>query len=305
MKNRNRNINRNRKKLSGEDRVFHIINFLIMVVIGVVTVYPLYYIVLASVTDPTVVNSGKLLLLPEKIYLEGYKAAFEYKQLFSGFLNSILYTAVGTITSIVLTIPGAYALSRKDLKGRNIIMFLCTFTMFFSGGMVPAYMLVNNLKLIDTMWAMVLPGALSVYNLIVVRTFFQVNLSDELLEAARMDGCSDLRFFWDIALKVSGTIIAVMVLFYAVAQWNSYFNAIMYLNSRSKMPLQAVLRDLLILNTVTNELPIDATETVDRMMRADQLKYCVIIISTVPMMILYPFIQRHFTKGVMIGSVKG
>lgn len=294
-----------RRKLSLEDRIFHIVNTILMILIGIVMVYPLYYIVLASITDPTIVNTGKLLLFPEKVYLEGYKAAFEYKQLFSGFLNSVLYTVVGTLVSIFLTIPGAYALSRKDLKGRNMVMFLCTFTMFFSGGMVPSYMLVNELGLIDTMWAMILPGALSVYNLIVVRTFFQTNIPDELLEAAKMDGCSDLKFFWNIALKVSGTIIAVMVLFYAVALWNSYFNAIMYLNSRSKMPLQAVLRDLLILNTVTNELPIDATETVDRMMRADQLKYCVIIISTVPMMILYPFIQKHFTKGVMIGSIKG
>lgn len=294
-----------KKKLSREDRIFHIVNTVLMAVIGLVMVYPLYYIVLASVTDPTVVNSGKLLLLPEKLYLEGYQAAFEYKQLYSGFFNSLLYTFVGTVISIVLTVPGAYALSRRDLRGRNVVMFLFTFTMFFSGGMVPAYMLVNKLHFIDTMWAMVLPGALSVYNLIVVRTYFQTNIPDELLEAAKVDGCCDLRFFWSIALKVSGTIIAVMVLFYAVALWNSYFNAIMYMNSRSKMPLQAVLRDLLILNTVTNELPIDATETVDRMMRADQLKYCVIIISTVPMMILYPFIQKHFTKGVMIGSIKG
>lgn len=294
-----------KKKMSRGDRSFHLINRIIMIVIGIVMVYPLYYIVLASVTDPTIVNSGKLLLIPESIYLEGYQAAFEYKQLYTGFLNSIIYTLAGTMISIVLTIPAAYALSRKDLKGRNVVMFLFTFTMFFSGGMVPAYMLVNKLHFIDSIWAMVLPGALSVYNMIVVRTFFVTNIPDELLEAAKVDGCSDLKFFWNIALKVSGTIIAVMVLFYAVAQWNSYFNAIMYLNSRSKMPLQAVLRDLLILNTVSNELPIDATETVDRMMRADQLKYCVIIISTVPMMILYPFIQKHFTKGVMIGSIKG
>lgn len=298
-------MKRKKMKLCWEDRGFHIVNTILMLIIGLVTLYPLYYIVLASVTDPTVVNSGKLLLFPEKIYLEGYKAAFEYEQLFTGFFNSIIYTVVGTTINLVLTIPGAYALSRKDLKGRNVVMFLFTFTMFFSGGMIPTYMLVNNLHFIDTIWAMVIPGALSVYNLIVVKTFFQTNVPDELLEAAKMDGGSDLKFFFLIALKVSGAIVAVMVLFYAVGQWNSYFSAIMYLNSRSKMPLQAVLRDLLILNTVTNEIPIDATETVDRMMRADQLKYCVIIISTVPMMILYPFIQKHFTKGVMIGSIKG
>lgn len=298
-------MKKKKMKLCREDRIFHIVNTALMLIIGLITLYPLYYIVLASITDPTVVNSGKLLLFPEKIYLEGYRAAFEYKQLFTGFFNSIVYTVVGTTINLVLTIPGAYALSRKDLKGRNVVMFLFTFTMFFSGGMIPTYMLVNNLHFIDTIWAMVVPGALSVYNLIVVKTFFQTNIPDELLEAAKMDGCSDLKFFFQIALKVSGAIVAVMVLFYAVGQWNSYFSAIMYLNSRSKMPLQAVLRDLLILNTVTNEIPIDATETVDRMMRADQLKYCVIIISTVPMMILYPFIQKHFTKGVMIGSIKG
>lgn len=292
-------------KMCREDRIFHTVNLLIMLVIGVLTLYPLYYIVLASITNPVVVNTGKLLLFPEKIYLEGYKTVFEYKQLFTGFRNSILYTVVGTSINLILTIPGAYALSRKDFKGRNAIMFLFTFTMFFSGGMIPTYMLVNNLHMIDTIWAMVIPGALSVYNLIVVKTFFQTNIPDELLEAAQMDGCSDFKFFFWIALKISGAIIAVMVLFYAVAQWNSYFSAIMYLNSRSRMPLQAVLRDLLILNTVTNEIPIDATETVDRMMRADQLKYCVIIISTVPMLILYPFIQKHFTKGVMVGSIKG
>lgn len=298
-------MKKKKMKLSLGDRIFHIVNTVIMVLIGIIMVYPLYYIVIASVTDPTVVNSGKFLLFPEELFLEGYQSAFEYERLFTGFLNSILYTVVGTVISIVLTIPAAYALSRRDMAGRNLIMFVFTFTMFFSGGMVPTYMLVSNLGFIDTMWSIVLPGALSVYNLIVVRTFFLTNIPDELLEAAKMDGCSDLRFFWSIALKVSGTIIAVMVLFYAVAQWNSYFNAIMYLNSRSRMPLQAVLRDLLIMNTVTNELTIDATETVDRMMRADQLKYCVIIISTVPMMVLYPFIQKHFTKGVMIGSIKG
>ena len=298
-------MKKRRRKLSLGDRIFHMVNTVIMLLIGVVMVYPLYYIVIASVTDPTVVNSGKFLLFSEELFLEGYKSAFEYERLFTGFANTNLYTVVGTAISIALTIPAAYALSRRDMAGRNLVMFIFTFTMFFSGGMVPTYMLVSNLKFIDTMWAIVLPGALSVYNLIVVRTFFLTNIPDELLEAAKMDGCSDLRFFWSIALKVSGTIIAVMVLFYAVAQWNAYFNAIMYLNSRSKMPLQAVLRDLLIMNTVTNELSIDATETVDRMMRADQLKYCVIIISTVPMMILYPFIQKHFTKGVMIGSIKG
>ncbi len=298
-------MKKKRSKTSRGDRLFHVINACIMLIISVVIIYPIYYIILASVTDPTVVNTGKPLLIPGDFYLEGYKTAFRYKPLFTGFRNSVIYTALGTAISLVLTVPGAYALSRKDMKGRNVVMFLFTFTMFFSGGMIPSYMLVKELGLIGTMWSIVLPGAVSVYNLIVIKTFFQSNIPDELLEAAKMDGCSDIRFFLSVALKVSGTIIAVMVLFYAVGQWNSYFNAIMYLNSRARMPLQAVLRDLLIMNTVTNELPIDAKETVARMMRADQLKYCIVIISSVPMMILYPLVQKHFTKGVMIGSIKG
>ncbi len=298
-------MKKKRSKTSRGDRLFHVINACIMLIISVVIIYPIYYIILASVTDPTVVNTGKPLLIPGDFYLEGYKTAFRYKPLFTGFRNSVIYTALGTAISLVLTVPGAYALSRKDMKGRNVVMFLFTFTMFFNGGMIPSYMLVKELGLIGTMWSIVLPGAVSVYNLIVIKTFFQSNIPDELLEAAKMDGCSDIRFFLSVALKVSGTIIAVMVLFYAVGQWNSYFNAIMYLNSRARMPLQAVLRDLLIMNTVTNELPIDAKETVARMMRADQLKYCIVIISSVPMMILYPLVQKHFTKGVMIGSIKG
>ncbi len=298
-------MKKQRRKLSREDKIFHVINACIMLTVSVIILYPIYYIILASITDPTLVNSGKLLLIPGDFYLEGYKTAFRYKPLFTGFRNSVIYTVLGTVINLLLTIPGAYALSRKDMKGRNVVMFLFTFTMFFSGGMIPSYMLIKNLGFIDSLWSIVLPGAVSVYNLIVIKTFFQSNIPDELLEAAKMDGCSDFKFFSSVVLKVSGTIIAVMVLFYAVGQWNSYFNAIMYLNSRSRMPLQAVLRDLLIMNTVTNELPIDAKETVARMMRADQLKYCIVIISSVPMMVLYPLVQKHFTKGVMIGSIKG
>ncbi|MFV0502400.1 MAG: carbohydrate ABC transporter permease [Lachnospirales bacterium] len=292
-------------KLSRGDKIFIKVNTLLMVLIVVIMVYPLYYIVLASITEPTVVNTGKLLLLPTKIYIEGYKAAFEYERLYTGFLWSTIYTVIGTGISMALTVPAGYALSRKDLKGRNMVMFLFVFTMFFNGGMVPTYMLVNGLGLIDSIWAIVFPGALSVYNMIVIRTFFQTNLPDEVLEAAKIDGCSDFRFFWCIAIKLSAAIVAVMVLFYAVSIWNSYFNAMMYLNTRSRMPLQIVLRDLLILNTVSGEVQLNATETMDRMMRADQLKYCVIIISTIPMMVMFPFVQKHFKNGVMIGSIKG
>jgi putative aldouronate transport system permease protein len=286
------------------DRLFHLVNGFIMAVVCIITLYPLYYIVLASITDPAVISSGRFLLFPEKFYFEGYKTTFEYQPLFTGYANAILYTSFGTLINLALTIPGAYVLSRKDLVGRNVIMFLFTFTMFFSGGMIPFYLLMKSFGFIDTIWVMVLPGGVSVFNLIVVRTFFQSTISPELFEASRIDGCSDFRFFSRIVLPLSKTIIAVMVVFYAVGHWNSYFDAIIYLNSPSKMPLQVILRDLLINNTITNEMPINVMEMQERIKRADQLKYCVIILSSLPMMVLYPFVQKYFAKGVMIGSLK-
>lgn len=286
------------------DRLFHLVNGFIMAVVCIITLYPLYYIVLASITDPAVISSGRFLLFPEKFYFEGYKTTFEYQPLFTGYANAILYTSFGTLINLALTIPGAYVLSRKDLVGRNVIMFLFTFTMFFSGGMIPFYLLMKSFGFIDTIWVMVLPGGVSVFNLIVVRTFFQSTISPELFEASRIDWCSDFRFFSRIVLPLSKTIIAVMVVFYAVGHWNSYFDAIIYLNSPSKMPLQVILRDLLINNTITNEMPINVMEMQERIKRADQLKYCVIILSSLPMMVLYPFVQKYFAKGVMIGSLK-
>lgn len=292
-------------RLSRGDKTFHTVNSIVMVLICVIIIYPLYYIVIASISDPTSIAGGNLLLYPPKLYFEGYQTAFSYEPLITGYRNSIIYTVLGTLINLVLTIPGAYALSRKDMVGRNQLMFLFTFTMFFGGGMIPTYMLLKNLGMMNTIWVMIIPGGVSVYNLIVVRTFFQNNLSDELLEASRIDGCSDFRFFFRIALPLSTTIIAVMVVFYAVGHWNSYFNAIMYLNDRSKMPLQAVLRDLLILNTITTDMRVNPAEAAEKMKRADQLKYCVIILASLPFMVLYPFVQRFFTQGVMIGSIKG
>jgi putative aldouronate transport system permease protein len=289
---------------TGIDRVFYTANGILMTLICVIILYPLYYVLLASVTDPVVVGSGRPLLVPSKLFLDGYAAALTYAPLLSGYRNSLVYTLLGTGVNLVFTIPGAYALSRRDLAGRKWIMFFYTFTMFFSGGMIPFYILLRNLGMIDTLWVMILPGAVSVYNLIVVRTFFQSNITAELLEAARIDGASDFRFFFKIVLPLSSTILAVMVIFYAVGHWNAYFNAILYLNSRDKMPLQAVLRDLLILNTITTDLRLSQTEIVNRMKRADQLKYCVIVLASVPVLVLYPLAQRYFTQGVMIGSIK-
>lgn len=294
----------NKIGVSKGDKVFHIINSIIMVLICIVTIYPLYYVLIASVTDPTAIEGGKLLLYPKKLFWDGYVTAFGYSPLIQGYKNSIVYTIAGTLINLAVTIPGAYALSRKDMWGRNAVMKIMTFTMFFNGGMIPTYMLIRNLGMIDTIWALVLPGGVSVFNLIVVRTFYQSNIPESVLEAAQIDGCSDIKFFFRIVLPLSSTIIAVMVVFYAVAHWNSYFNAIMYMNTRSKMPLQAVLRDLLIENTITVDMRVNPAEAVEKMKRADQLKYCVIVLASFPVMLLYPLAQKHFTQGVMVGSLK-
>lgn len=293
-----------RTALSRGDRVFHLINTLIMGLICIVILYPLYYVIISSITDPSAVKGGELLLFPGKLYFDGYVTAFNFKPLMTGYRNSIIYTLLGTAINIAVTIPGAYALSRKDMPGRNGIMLIMTFTMFFSGGIIPLYMLIRSLHFMDTIWSLVLPGGVSVFNLIVVRTFYMSNIPDSLLEASRIDGCSDLHFFFRIVLPLSSTVIAVMVVFYAVGHWNSYFNAIMYLNSRSKMPLQAILRDLLIENTITVDMRVNPAEALEKMKRADQLKYCVIVLASFPVMVLYPLTQKYFAQGVMIGSIK-
>jgi putative aldouronate transport system permease protein len=290
--------------ISGGDRVFYLFNTLVMGIVCIAILYPLYYVIISSITDPTVIKGGELLLYPRRLYVEGYLTAFNFKPLMTGYRNSIVYTVIGTAVNIAVTIPGAYALSRKDLAGRNGIMLIMTFTMFFSGGMIPLYLLVRNLGLLDTIWALILPGGVSVFNLIVVRTFYQSNIPDSILEAARIDGCSDLRFFFRIVLPLSSTSIAVMIIFSAVGHWNSYFSAIMYLNTRSKMPLQAILRDLLIENTITVDMRVNPAEAVEKMKRADQLKYCVIVLASFPVMVLYPMAQKYFAQGVMIGSIK-
>lgn len=292
-------------QLSFSDRVFHAVNTFIMLLICIVIIYPMYYIIIASITDPTVIDGGEMLLWPRKLFFDGYITAFEHKPLLTGYANSLLYTVLGTLFNLFLTIPGAYALSRNDMTGRSLIMMVFTFTMFFSGGMIPTYMLIRSLGMINTIWSMIIPGGVSVYNLIVVKTFFQTALNRELLEAASIDGCSDLNFFFRIALPLSSTIVAVMVVFYAVGHWNAYFDAILYLNERKLMPLQAVLRELLLLNTITNEMNVNMAELVEKTKRADQLKFCVIILASLPVMVLYPFAQRFFTQGVMIGSIKG
>ena len=290
--------------MSKGDRVFTIINAIIMILVCIVVVYPLYYVLLASVTDPVIVNSGKLLLYPEAWYTEGYVTTLEYGPLWTAYKNTIVYTVVGTVVSLICTIPAGYALSRMDLVGRKPIMFLFTFTMFFSGGMIPLYLTIQQLHIYNTIWAMVLPVAVSAYNLIVCRSFFDTSVPIELLEAAKIDGCSDFGFFFKIAIPLSKTIIAVMTLFYATAMWNQFFNALMYLQDYDKMPLQVVLRDLVLMNQA-NQMGSSGAEMVTRQKLAEQLKYCIVVVAAFPLLCIYPFLQKYFAKGVTIGAVKG
>lgn len=289
---------------SAGDRAFNAVNAVVMTIVTLAIVYPLYYVLLASITDPVVVSSGKLLLYPEAPYFEGYERALNYAPLWTGYGNTLKYTVVGTAIALFCTIPAGYALSRIDLPGRRVLMFLFTFTMFFSGGIIPLYLVVRQLNMYDTIWAVVLPVAVSAYNLIVCRSFFDTGIPNELLEAAKIDGCNDFKFFFRIVLPLSSTIIAVMCLFYATALWNMFFNPLMFLSGKENMPLQVVLRDLVLLNQA-NSITSSAEEIAMRQKLAEQLKYCIVVLAAAPLLIVYPFLQKYFAKGVMVGAVKG
>lgn len=286
------------------DRVFDVMNYAILTLCFLLVAYPLYFIVIASISDPVDVNAGRVILYPVKTTLDGYKRILEYKSFFTGYRNTLIYTGVGTLVNMVLTVPAAYALSRKDLVGRNGFMMMIAFTMIFSAGLIPTYLHIRDLKLIDTMWALILPGAVSTWNLIVARTFFQQTIPDDLLEAAQLDGASNLQFFLQIVLPLSKSILAVLVLFYAVSHWNSYQNALYYITSDDKRPLQLVLRSILFENTM-GDMVEDAANLAAQQRLGDLIKYGIIIASSLPLLILYPFLQRYFIQGVMIGAVKG
>lgn len=289
------------------DKIFDTFNVIFFIVIVLLIIYPLYFMIIASFSDPGLVNTGNVWLWPKNVTLEGYRVIFQNDQIWTGYKNSIIYTVVGTTINVILTIAGGYALSRKDLIGRNYMMFFITFTMFFSGGLIPTYLLVRDLGLVNTMWALIIPGAVSAYNLIIVKTFFEANIPDELLEAGIMDGCSNMTFFLKIAIPLSKPIIAVMILFHAVGHWNQYFAALIYIRDASLYPLQLVLREILIVEQSRDLSEVGAAilDDTGRANIASLIQYGVIIVASVPMLVLYPFVQKHFVKGVMIGSIKG
>lgn len=289
----------------GSDRAFTIFNYVMLSLFLIIVAYPLIYVFSASFSNPSAVISGKMWLWPVDVTLDGYRAVFRNGRIVTGFQNALFYTVVGSVVSVILTVLAAYPLSRKDLAGRNGIMFLFVFTMLFSGGLIPTYLVVREVGLLNTRWALIFPAALSVYNMIITRTFFQSTIPDELLEAAQLDGCSDFRFVKDVVFPLSGPIIAVNVLFYSIAQWNQYFNAMIYLTNPDLFPLQLVLREILIQNQVDFSQISDVNQLMARQQLQDLLKYSLIVVASAPLLIIYPFVQKHFVRGVLIGSLKG
>jgi putative aldouronate transport system permease protein len=291
-------------KRSTSDIVFDGFVYTVMGLVLIACAYPLYFILIASVSDPMLISVGKVTIIPRNFSLDGYERIFSYGRIWTGYANTILYTVLGTAINLVCTITGGYALSRKDMAGRRIILLLIAFTMFFSGGMIPTYMLVRGLNMIDTIWAMVIPNAVQVWNLMIARSFFESTIPDELHDAASIDGCGTLRFFGRIVLPLSPAIISVMVLFYAISHWNAFFNAMLYLTKPDRMPLQLVLRDILLSNQATAMMD-DIETLLERQKVAEILKYGVIVVASIPVLILYPFVQKYFVTGIMVGAIKG
>jgi multiple sugar transport system permease protein/putative aldouronate transport system permease protein len=288
-----------------EDNAFNVVVYVILSVMFLFVLYPLVYIVSSSFSSPSAVAAGRVVLWPVEPSLEGYKAVFTNNMIGTGYFNSIIYALFGTLINISLTMIAAYALSCSTLPGRNLIMLLFTFTMLFDGGMIPNYILLRNLGMLNTRWAMLIPGAIGIYNMIITRTFIGNSIPSELREAADIDGCSDIQYFWHCVLPLSKAVIAVITLYYAVAHWNAYFNAFLYLTSKDLFPLQIVLRDILIANSIDAGAIVDPELMAAKQGLADLLKYSLIIVASLPVMTIYPFIQKYFIQGVMIGSIKG
>ncbi|MCI1857121.1 MAG: carbohydrate ABC transporter permease [Sporolactobacillus sp.] len=291
-------------KESTTDRTFGVVVYLVLALVTVIVLYPLIDILSASISNPAAVARGKVWLMPIDINFKAYLSIFHNNEIIIGYKNTLFYTTVGTLINIVMTVMIAYPLSRKDFYGRNVITFFIVFTMFFSGGMIPTYLVVKELGMLNTFWAVTVPGAVSVYNVIVMRTFFQ-NIPDDLRESAELDGCSSWQYLIHILLPLSKPIIAVMVLFYAVGHWNNFFDALIYLTDRNKYPLQLFLREMLIQGNMSDMNTISDSSISNFMLQVEGLKYAAVVVANLPMLILYPFLQKYFVKGVLVGSLKG
>ena len=294
------------KLASRGDRAFDVTNYLLLAIVLLITIYPLYYVLIASFSDPFKVYAGETFLLPAGFSLSGYRRIFLDSSIVRGYSNSLLYTVVGATISVILTCVSGYALSKKSLPGRRWLMLILLFTMYFNGGLIPTYLVVQKVGMFNTLWALVLPNAVSVYNLIIARTFFESNIPDSLLEAASIDGSSNTGTMLRIVMPLSAPIIAVMAVFYAVGLWNNWFDALIYLTLSAMAPLQLVLRNILIKSQATSNMMtgMDANYA-EKQKVTEMIKFASIVVASVPMLIIYPFVQKYFTKGVMIGAVKG
>lgn len=285
-----------------EEIVFEVITVFFLTITTIIVLYPIALVVSASFSDPLAVISNQVKILPVRPTLKMYKMVLNYPEIWGGYLNTIIYTVLGTGINILFTSLGAYPLSRKDMFGRNIFTTLFVFTMFFGGGMIPSFLLIKNLHLYNSVWAIVLPGAISTWNLIIMRTFYQNSIPLELQESAFIDGANDITVFIKVVLPLSAPIMAVMVLFYGVGNWNSWFSALLYLSDRAKYPLQIILREILIQSKTQD---MSGGSLTDQEMVGEGIKYATMVVATLPILCLYPFLQKYFVKGVMVGAIKG
>ncbi len=288
-----------------EDRILYFVVYTVIILFLLVILYPIIFIISASFSEGSEVQLGRVYLWPVKPTLEGYRAVFSHRNIMTGYRNTILYTLGGTLINVVVTVLCAYPLSRRDMPIRGFFVFLFVFTMFFGGGLIPTYLLVNSLGMVNTFWALLIPGAMSVYNMIITRTFFQNGVPHELLEASQIDGCSDARYFFSILLPLSQAVISVISLYYAVAHWNSYFSALIYIRDKQLQPLQLILRSILLSTRVSLNEFEDPDLLEGKIGLEFLVKFALIVVSSAPIMCLYPFVQKFFAKGVMLGSVKG
>mgnify|MGYP001007022263 CR=1 FL=1 len=295
-------------KMDKSEKAFSALIVVICIFSFIVVAYPLYFIVIASISNSNLVNQGQVILLPKGINFYGYKQIFQDMRIWKGYANTILYTTAGTLLNLAVTLPAAYALSREKFKSRKFIMPFFVFTMFFNGGMIPTYLLIKDIKLLDTAAVLIIFGAINVYNLIITRTFFATSIPGDLYEAAVLDGCNHFRYFSTIVLPLSKAVISVIFLYYMVGHWNDFFNPLLYINKDELQPLQIVLRNILLSNQAFQSgagSGAGAGLGSYAQQYADQIKFAVIIVSTLPVLCIYPFIQKYFEKGVMIGAVKG
>lgn len=298
-----------RKNVTSSDKTFYFINNIFVTVLTLTVLYPLVFVVSASISDPDAVSTGQMWLWPVDITFDGFVKVFQNTEIWRGYGNTVYYTLLGVVIHLVVLLPCSYALSRKEIKGKKYILWIILFTMLFNGGLIPTYLVIKSLGMVNTVWAIVIPNVVGAWNLLVARAFFEQTIPDELVDASRIDGASEVHIFRKVVLPLSLPIIAVMALFHGVSLWNQYFGALIYLDDRDKYPLQLILREILVVNEMSTEdggeAAAGAAESlVEQVKTAALVKYAVIIVSSLPLLIIYPFLQRFFVKGVLIGSVK-